>query len=140
MTADKRDTGVLDGNRDKLVELLKEVDVVRKSDTLSSQPGSKVVKGLVADIGKLIPGAKLELDDSAKWKWDNSRTIFTVDLAETLKQSTAGVFEDVKAVSKAVRSYGSTESSAKYDPAYTHYRTHKAFRKMRKTIKPKKSC
>lgn len=136
MKADGKDTSVLDGNKDKILACIDEVDVVRKSDTLSSQPGATTTKGLINDIGKLVPGAVLKLDQST-WKWDSSRTIYTPNLKDTLTASVAGTFANTKEIKDAVRNYGKT-SSGGYDPAYTHYKVHKAYRKFGKKVR--KNC
>jgi hypothetical protein len=103
------------------------VAVVRGSDTLSNQPGAKD-KGLVADMPTLFPGAQLRLN-SEDYRWDPTRKIYTVDWEKTLADSKAGTFADTAAVKQAVVDYGRyKDGSKKYDPAYSHYKVHKAWR------------
>jgi hypothetical protein len=161
MQHDNKPTTALDGNRDKMLTCLDEVALVRGSDVLSSQPGvpANKVKGLITDMPTLFPGAKLELH-STTWKWDSSRTIYTPNLSDTVSNSNAGVFADTAAVQKAVRDYGrvyetpmydlhvrhtltsypliSKDASKNYDPAYTHYKVHKAYRHFAKRVR--KNC
>jgi hypothetical protein len=135
MQKDSKPTTALDAHKTKMVTCLDEVAVVRGSDVLSSQPGVSVKKGLIADIGTLVPGATLRLDSTA-WRWDSSRTIYSTNLANTVADSTAGAFASPAEVAKAVKDYGRVkDASKKYDPAYTHYKVHKAYRHFAKKMK-----
>jgi len=137
MVADGKQTTALDGNKDKILTCLDEVAILRGSDTLSSQPGAPTTNGLIKDIGNLIPGAVLRLD-STTWKWDSSRTIYTPNMAKTVADSSTGTFSDTAAVKTAVRDYGRKPNGAKRDPANTHYRVHKAYRRFARKVR--KSC
>jgi hypothetical protein len=135
MEKDNRDTAGLSGNRDKILTCLTEVGVVRGSDMLSTQPQTATKKGLIADIGKVVPGAVLKLDET-RWKWDSFHRIYTVNLQETIAASAPNTFADPEAVSTAVRDYGKTaDPTVGYDPAYNHYRVHQRFRVILRTLK-----